>query len=55
MQIATKKPIATDGSATTAPQLVRNGVLNDHLRALDDIVGRASNITIAVAKPVGVH
>jgi hypothetical protein len=49
MQIATKKPIATEGSATTAPQLVRNGVLNDHLRALDDIVGRASNITIAVA------
>ena len=49
MQIATKKPLATEGIASTAPQLVRNGALNDHLRALDEIFGRASNIIIAVA------
>lgn len=49
MQIATKKHVAAEAISSTAPQLVRNGVLNDHLKALDGILDRASNITIAVA------
>lgn len=32
-----------------APWLVRNGVANDHLKALEDIFGDASSIVIAVA------
>lgn len=41
--------IAAKGMALTAPQLVRNGLQNDHQRALDGIFGCASSIIIAVA------